>query len=83
VALKRRRLECGPRGITGAYDSVEYHLRLIEYPLEELAYYFQSPESSRLSERDAFIFVHFAQDQLEELREMAAEIDADYQASDA
>lgn len=82
-AVERFRASLTARGSSGAYDSVEYHLRLIEYPLEELAHYFQSPESSRLSERDAFIFVHFAQDQLEELRKMAAEIDADYQASDA
>jgi hypothetical protein len=79
-AVERLKSSLAARGSSGAYESVEYHLRLIEYPLEELAHYFKSPASSRFSERDAFIVVHFAQDQLEELRKMAAEIDADYQA---
>jgi hypothetical protein len=69
------------RGSAGAYSSVDYHLRLIEYPLDELEQYFRSPQSSRLTERDAFIFVHFAQDQLEQLRQMASEIDDDYQSN--
>jgi len=83
-AVERFKTALAARGSSGAYDSVEYHLRLIEYPLDELDRYFRSPQSSRLSERDAFIFVHFSQDQLDELRTMAAEIDDDYQAgSDA
>jgi hypothetical protein len=78
-AIGRFRALLATRGSAGAYDSVEYHLKLVEYPLRELDSYFASPSSSRLNKQDAFIFVHFAENQMNELRDMAAEIDESYQ----
>lgn len=80
-SLDRFKAGLAERGSAGAYDSVEYHLGLVAHPLDELAKYFASPQSSKLDERDAYIFVHFAQDQMKTLIEMAGEIDSDYEAS--
>lgn len=80
-AVERFKLALKERGSAGAYDSVEYHLELVDYPLGELAAYFLSPQSARLSDRDANIFTHFVQDQMRQLREMAVEIDQDYEGS--
>lgn len=79
-AVERFKSALHNRASCGAYDAVEYHIRLVEYPLEELAGYFRSPRPSRLNEQDAYIFASFAQDQMEQLREMAVEIDSDYEA---
>ena len=61
--------------MAGAYDSVEYHLGLVSYPLEELDLYFADPGKSRLNERDAYIFAQFTQDEFRILQKMAAESD--------
>ncbi len=68
------------RGGLGTYDTVEYHLQLVDYPLEQLAQYFESSGTGRLNERDAFIFISFVEGQMDELRRMAVEIDATYQS---
>ena len=70
------------RGSAGAYDGVEYHLQLVEYPLGELRSYFENPGESRLNAQDANIFIHFIQGQLSELQDMATEIDDSYQRHD-
>jgi hypothetical protein len=82
-AIERFKSELERRGSRGAYDAVEYHIGLVEYPLTELADYFQAPGSSRLNERDAYIFASFVQEEFDQLRRMAAEIDEDYAASDS
>lgn len=82
-AIDRLKAGLAERGCTGAYDSVEYHIALAEYPLAELTSYFADPKKSRLNAQDANIFVHFLQDQVSELRTMAAEIDGSYQQSDS
>ena len=74
-AVERFKAKLAERGIDGAYDSVEYHLDLVSYPLQQLELYFDHSGRSRLNERDAFIFVHFTQDEIKTLRKMAAEID--------
>jgi hypothetical protein len=66
------------RGVAGAYDSVEYHLDLVVYPLQALDRYFANPGVSRLNERDAVIFTQFTQGEIQTLRHMAAEIDESY-----
>ena len=65
--------------MAGAYDSVEYHLGLVSYPLGELDLYFADPGKSRLNERDAYIFAQFTQDEFRILQKMAAEIDESYE----
>lgn len=68
------------RGVLGTYDTVEYHLQLVDYPLEQLAQYFESGGTGKLNERDAFVFITFVESQMDELRKMAVEIDATYQS---
>ena len=75
-AVERFKSELAERG--GTYDSVEYHLGLVSYPLQELELYIGSSGQAKLNERDAFIFAHFTQTQINTLRGMAAEIDESY-----
>jgi hypothetical protein len=77
-AVQRFKSMLMDRGLAGAYDSVEYHLGLVSYPLEELAHYFAAPSQSRLNGRDAFIFTQFAQDEIQTLQKIATEIDDSY-----
>ena len=81
-AVERFKSLLSERRSSGVYDSVEYHLRLVEYPLAQLSSYFTNPNASRLNAQDANIFIHFIQDQVSELREMAAEIDQSYEQKD-
>ena len=78
-AVARFQSKLAERGVAGAYDSVEYHLDLVGYPLQELDRYFANPGVSRLNERHAVIFTQFAQGEIQTLRQMAAEIDESYQ----
>jgi hypothetical protein len=78
-AVLRFKSMLAERGTAGAYEGIEYHLRLVEYPLDELRRYFAVPQESKLNERDANIFIHFVEDQVNTLREIAAEIDETYQ----
>ena len=78
-AVARFKSQLAERGVAGAYDSVEYHLGLVSYPLEELDLYFADPGKSRLNERDAYIFAKFTQDEFRILQKMAAEIDESYE----
>ena len=61
-AVERFKSELAERGET--YDSVEYHLGLVSYPLQELELYFGSSGQAKLNERDAFIFANFTQTQI-------------------
>jgi len=70
------------RGILKAYDSVTYHLDLIEYPLTELKRYFENSPDSTLNGKSAYIFAFFAHKQLDMLQQMAKDIDEEY-ASEA
>jgi len=66
------------RGILEAYDSIKYLLDLIKYPLSELSTYFENPEGSKLNSDDAYIFTHFIKAHIDELIEIAKEIDEEY-----
>ena len=77
-AIERFEAKLAERGVAEAYDSVKYHLDLVSYPLQQLKLYFDHCEPSKLNERDAYIFVHFTQDEINTLRSMAAEIDESY-----
>ena len=66
------------RGIAGAYPGVEYQLKLLEYPLSQLAEYFAHKGEWRLNANDARIFTSFVHNEISKLREMAIEIDEEY-----
>lgn len=66
------------RRIVGAYPGVEYQLKLLEYPLSQLAEYFAHKGEWRLNSNDAEIFTSFVQSEISKLREMALEIDVEY-----
>ena len=63
-AIERFKSMLAERGLAGAHDSIEYHLDLIGYPLKQLDTYFAAPSTSKLTERDAFIFVHFVKNEV-------------------
>jgi len=66
------------RQLWGVLDSVTYGMELAQYPLNELALYFENPDKSKLNERDAFIFASFLREQINELKQIATEIDEEY-----
>ena len=78
-AVERFKAKLAERGLAEADDSVKYHLDLVSYPLQELMLYFDRSGPSKLNERDAYIFVHFTQGEINRLRNMAVEIDESYQ----
>lgn len=76
--LNKFKSELEARGEWGIYDSIDYHMELISYPLEQLKQYFSAHEESKLNEKDAYIFTSFMSDQIEILKKIAEEIDEDY-----
>jgi hypothetical protein len=75
-AFKERMKE---RGILQAYDPVVDLIELIEYPVQELTGYFSGSNGSTLNTKSAHIFAFFVYKHIEELKDMAKEIDEDYQ----
>jgi hypothetical protein len=70
------------RGIDlDTYDVVKNVYILLEYPLAELEAFFQNVENGRelnINERTAYIFAFFVEKQVNELKDLAREIDEDY-----
>lgn len=58
-------------------DSINFHYEQLEYPMEQLASYFNN--DSVLNEKDAYIFTSFVEKQFSELLVIAKEIDEDYE----
>lgn len=77
--IERFKAKLAERGLAEAYDSVEHHLDLVSYPLQELKLYFDRSGPSKLNESDAYIFVHFTRHEINTLRSIAVEIDESYQ----
>lgn len=69
------------RGTLKAYDAVTYLLDLLEYPIMQLTSYFAEVGSSALDPKSAYIFVYFVNKHMEELKELAEEIDAEYESA--
>lgn len=65
------------RGILEAYNVVQ-DLELVEYPLAELHKYFESPSTSKLNDKDAYIFLVFIRKQIDWLIGFARGVDEDY-----
>jgi hypothetical protein len=55
-----------------------YYYELAEYAANELENYFNPKQTRRLNEKDVLIFASFLNNQMEELRKIAKEIDHEY-----
>lgn len=63
----------------GVYDSINYHYQLIEYPIKRLGAYFEGNDD--MNEKDAYIFTSFISEQLKSLKEIARELDEEYESA--
>lgn len=70
------------RGEWGARVGVSCAYEELEYPLDSLMLFFTDRASSKLNEKDAYIFSRFVQSELKEIEDMAREIDLEYTVSD-
>lgn len=70
--------ELSNRGTQDSYDWLNYHLDLIDYPINMVTNYFSKDSKSRLNEKDVNIFVFFIEKQINEIMNMAEEIDIEY-----
>jgi len=64
-----------------ACDSIKYVYQQIEYPLSELERFFQMSKKEKdanINEKAAYIYAFFLEKQVDDLRQMAREIDEDY-----
>ena len=66
------------REILEAYEGVTYILEEVDYPLQELRTYFRYRAQTHINEKDANIFAHFVRTQIQELCQIAEEIDEEY-----
>ena len=66
------------REILEAYEGVTHTLELVDYPLQELRTYFRNRAETHIKEKDAYIFAHFVRMQIQNLRQIAREIDEEY-----
>jgi len=76
--LEKFKVALEARGALKAYDSVTYHLDLIEYPLSELNKYFENVSDSNLNSKSAYIFAFFAHKQMDTLQQIAKDMDEEY-----
>ena len=65
------------RGLLTESSQISYELIEAEYPLSELCRYFQN-EGLLTDWRAAIIFARFTRDKMRTLRDIAEEIDAEY-----
>ena len=77
-SIVRFKNELTNRGIQEAYDWLNYHLELIEYPIKMVTDYFSKDIDSKLNEKDIKIFTFFIEKQIVEIIDMAKEIDSEY-----
>ena len=62
----------------GAYESIDYHYELIEYPIKRLEAYFEGNDD--MNEKDAYIFASFLSEQVKSLEDIAKELDEKYES---
>lgn len=79
--LAKMRTMLDKRGEWGIYDSVDYEYELLEYPLAQLQTFFVDRTSSKLNDKDAYIFCAFVREQIKTLIQIAREIDETYESS--
>ncbi len=75
----KRKLEA--RGTLEAYEGFNGIFEELRYPIEKLKSFFNEEPSSRLTEKDAYIFIFYVERHFDELIQMAEETDAEYQES--
>lgn len=66
------------REILEAYEGVTHTLEEVDYPLQELRTYFRNCDETHLKKKDAYIFAHFVRTQIQNLCQIAKEIDEEY-----
>lgn len=76
--LEKFKQQLADREEWGVYDPINYHYELIEYPLIRLKAYFNRNDS--MNEKDAYIFASFVSKQVEELKDIAQELDNEYES---
>jgi len=69
------------RGEWGISESINYEYELLEYPLQQLATFFDDRSASELNNKDAYIFSTFVREQINTLIKIAEEIDEEYEVS--
>lgn len=68
----------GKRDLWEASEGIRYIYEELEYPLSELNKYFKKEDGSESADKKAEIFLFFVEKKIEELEEIAKEIDEDY-----
>jgi hypothetical protein len=71
--------ELSIRGEWGVCESIDYHYELIDYSLKRLESYFKGDDS--INEKDAYIYASFLSHQLKSIREIAKELDEQYEST--
>ena len=66
------------RKILPANDFIKYDIDRLKYPISELDNYFRDSSKSNLTLEGAYIFMYFVKKHIEELKDLAKEIDEDY-----
>ena len=68
------------REILEAYERKggKHTLELLAYALQQLQTYFRDRAETHINEKDAYIFAHFVRTQIQNLRQIAEEIDKEY-----
>jgi hypothetical protein len=66
------------RGLLKALDSTTYLFDQLSYPLTKLKTYFSDVANPEFNDKDALIFVFFIREHINELRDIAKEIDGQY-----
>jgi len=79
-AMSKFKLRLKERGPLETYDSVTQLTALIEYPISELKRFFTQPDISKLNDDDAYIFLVFIRKNIDELLDIAKEIDEEYES---
>jgi hypothetical protein len=81
-ALEEFQTALAKRGIElDTYDVIEDLYNVLEYPMAELAAYFQllgQGDTPKINDQTAYIFAFFISKKLDQLKEVAAELDEDY-----
>jgi hypothetical protein len=76
--LGRFRAALEARGDWGG--TVSYDFGLLDYPLQKLEEYGANRNEAKLNDKDAYIFAHFVESQIEDLKMIAKELDDEYAA---
>ena len=77
--LENFRKELSDRGEWGVHTEIDFRYELIEYPLNRLKAYFNSKDD--MNEKEAYIFASFLLGQFELLKEIAKDIDGEYEST--